>query len=156
SSGTQVNTSTLVKRDIDAIDRGIHPDPFSILGSHAQKDGTSVYRVFKPGATAVQLLIGDEVVDMTRISDQGLFETVEKRNEDGAYRIRAHYGDAHSVDSFDAYAFGLLISGYDLQLWGEGNHNKAWKFMGAHTKSIDGVEGTHFVVSAPSASRVSF
>ena len=44
---------------------------------------------------------------------------------------------------------------FDLQLWGEGNHHHAYKWMGAHTKKIDGVEGTHFVVVAPNADRVS-
>jgi len=150
-----VNTSTLVKRDIDAIDKGIHPDPFSILGCHARDNDTTVYRVFKPGATAAQILIGDDIIDMAKCSDQGLFEVVIKQKGDKAYRIRAFYGDDHFVDSDDPYAFGLLVSGFDLHLWGEGNHNKAWKFMGAHKMVIDGIEGTHFVLSAPSASRVS-
>ena len=55
----------------------------------------------------------------------------------------------------DAYRFGTLISDFDLQLWGEGNHHHAYQLMGAHPKTVDGVEGTHFVVSAPSAGRVS-
>jgi 1,4-alpha-glucan branching enzyme len=48
-----------------------------------------------------------------------------------------------------------MINEFDLQLWGEGNHKKAYEFMGAHPKKMGTVDGTHFVVSAPSATRVS-
>jgi 1,4-alpha-glucan branching enzyme len=64
-----------------------------------------------------------------------------------------YVGETYEID--DAYRYGTLISDFDLQLWGEGNHHHAYRFMGAHTKTVDDVEGTHFVVSAPAASRVS-
>ena len=46
-----------------------------------------------------------------------------------------------------------MIDEFDLQLWGK-KIKKAYDFIGAHPK-IGDMEGTHFVVSAPSATRVS-
>jgi 1,4-alpha-glucan branching enzyme len=43
----------------------------------------------------------------------------------------------------------------DLYLFGEGNHRRLWEVMGAHPRTIDGVEGVAFAVWAPNARRVS-
>jgi 1,4-alpha-glucan branching enzyme len=49
----------------------------------------------------------------------------------------------------------LLFSDLDLYLFGEGNHTRIYEKLGAHPMTRDGVEGTHFAVWAPNASRVS-
>jgi 1,4-alpha-glucan branching enzyme len=49
----------------------------------------------------------------------------------------------------------LLFSDLDLYLFGEGNHTRIYDKLGAHPMTRDGVEGTHFAVWAPNASRVS-
>jgi 1,4-alpha-glucan branching enzyme len=48
-----------------------------------------------------------------------------------------------------------LITDYDLYLFGEGNHTRIYDRLGAHLITVDGVEGVHFAVWAPNASRVS-
>ena len=48
-----------------------------------------------------------------------------------------------------------LITDYDLYLFGEGNHTRIYDRLGAHPTTVDGVEGVHFAVWAPNATRVS-
>jgi 1,4-alpha-glucan branching enzyme len=93
---------------------------------------------------------------MKRISEQGLFEylfTDRKEPFGYTFKVQPYHGEEYELH--DPYAFGPLISDYDLQLWGEGAHRKAYEWMGSHTREVNGVTGTHFVVSAPSAQRVS-
>ncbi len=153
-------TFTLKKEEIESISNGSHGDPFSVLGFHSIKQGKSeklVLRVFRPEANLVFAIIGKaKPVELKRVSPEGLFEYVfPKRKKAAPYTLRVlpHTGDEFEIS--DAYAYNRMINDFDLQLWGEGNHKKAYEFMGAHPKEIDGVNGIHFVVSAPSATRVS-
>lgn len=150
-----MKTPLLAKWDIEALERGSHPDPFAVLGCQPAGTGSVVYRAFKPGAASLEVLVHGEKHGMTPIGTRGLFELEMSGERTGGYELLTTYGDGNVDQSRDPYSFGLLISEFDLHLWGEGRHYKAWKFMGAHPKTIDGVSGTHFVVSAPSASRVS-
>jgi 1,4-alpha-glucan branching enzyme len=153
-------TFTLKKEEIESISNGSHGDPFSVLGFHSIKQGKSeklVLRVFRPEANLVFAKIGKaKPVELQRVSPEGLFEYVFPRRKTPApysLRIVPHEGEEFEIN--DAYAFSGMINDFDLQLWGEGNHKKAYEFMGAHPKAVDGVQGIHFVVSAPSATRVS-
>ena len=150
---------TLKIEEIRAISNGEHGDPFSILGLHQVTiDGSEklVVRCFRPDAKNISVIPHNaNHVELTRISDEGLFEYVFPRKKKRfSYKLKVYpyVGDAYEID--DAFRFESLISDFDLQLWGEGNHHHAYRWMGAHTKTVDGVEGTHFVVTAPSASRV--
>ncbi|MDY6908413.1 MAG: 1,4-alpha-glucan branching protein GlgB [Thermodesulfobacteriota bacterium] len=49
----------------------------------------------------------------------------------------------------------VFLTDYDLHLWMEGTHYRAYEKMGAHVAELDGVRGTHFAVWAPNAERVS-
>ncbi|MFL9879945.1 1,4-alpha-glucan branching protein GlgB [Herbaspirillum rhizosphaerae] len=55
----------------------------------------------------------------------------------------------------DAYAFGLLLSDFDLHLFREGRHRQLGRCFGAQVMTIDDVEGVRFAVWAPNARRVS-
>jgi 1,4-alpha-glucan branching enzyme len=48
-----------------------------------------------------------------------------------------------------------FLTDYDLHLWIEGNHYRAWEKMGAHVREVDGIRGTRFAVWAPNARQVS-
>ncbi|MEX1010885.1 MAG: 1,4-alpha-glucan branching protein GlgB [Balneolaceae bacterium] len=153
--------STLLKiEEIAAISNGSHGDPFSILGLHqVSSEGSSawVIRVFRPDARSVTVLPGrGKEQEMVRLSDEGLFEAPFPRHKKRfRYRLRVEpfEGTAYEID--DAYQYGKLLTDFDLQLWGEGNHHHTWKWMGAHIREVGSVEGTHFVVVAPGATRVS-
>jgi len=151
---------TLKIEEIQAISNGKHGDLFSVLGLQTVNvDGNEklAVRVFRPDAKKVEFIPEKgKPVDLKRASEDGLFEYIfPRRKKRIAYKLKVtpYDGDVYTIE--DAYRFGSQISDYDLQLWGEGNHHYAYKWMGAHLKTVDGVEGTHFVVCAPSAARVS-
>lgn len=151
--------STLPKEIISSISDGSHGDPFSVLGLHKEAVGGKeklIIRVFRPEAQSVNVVIGKKSYELDRVSEEGLFERVfSRRKKKFSYEleITPHTGEQFKVT--DAYQFDSLISDFDLQLWGEGSHHQAYEFMGAHQREVDGVKGTHFVVTAPSATRVS-
>jgi len=49
----------------------------------------------------------------------------------------------------------IFLTDYDLHLWMEGSHHRAWEKMGAHLAEVKGEKGTRFAVWAPNARRVS-
>jgi len=150
----------LTEEILHSIDDGSHGDPFSVLGPHiTDVEGKKklIIRVFRPDAKEVALIISSKTRHtMTRLSEGGLFEYLfSRRKKIPEYRLSVtpFQGQAYSID--DPYRFEPAIKELDLHLWGEGNHAKSYSFMGAHPKTIDGVQGTHFVVAAPAATRVS-
>lgn len=150
----------LTEEILHSIDDGSHGDPFSVLGPHiTDVEGKKklIIRVFRPDAKEVALIISSKTRHtMTRLSEGGLFEYLfPRRKKIPEYRLSVtpFQGQAYSID--DPYRFEPAIKELDLHLWGEGNHAKSYSFMGAHPKTIDGVQGTHFVVAAPAATRVS-
>jgi 1,4-alpha-glucan branching enzyme len=151
---------TLKIEEISAISNGEHGDLFSVLGLHditVNGNEKLVIRCFRPDAKSVRVHPDNgNPIELTRISDEGLFEHVFARRKNRfsyTFEVIPYVGETYMIE--DAYRFGSMISDYDLQLWGEGNHHHAYRMMGSHTKTVDGIHGTHFVVTAPSASRVS-
>ncbi|MEX0905929.1 MAG: 1,4-alpha-glucan branching protein GlgB [Balneolaceae bacterium] len=152
--------TTLKIGEVEAISNGDHANVFSVLG--LQIVGVNgkeklIFRCFRPDAESV-LLLPDKgpPVELSRVTESGLFEhQFSRRKNRFSYKLKItpHQGEPYILE--DPYRFGPLISDYNLQLWGEGNHHHTYKWMGAHPKTTDGVEGTHFVVAAPHASRVS-
>ena len=147
--------TTLSNWDIDAIVRGVHPNPFSVLGCHGVKGKKVAYRVFRPGAKRISIHTSGNEIFLHQIHEQGLFEGLTSGKQTQDYEVSVDYDDTITHRFRDPYSFSPGITSFDLQLWGEGNHVKSWKFMGAHYCELEGVLGTHFIVSAPSASRVS-
>ncbi len=151
--------TTLSEQIIKSIGDGSHGDPFSVLGLHKiEKGKTEVIslRVFNPFAEHITALVGNNSYELQRISEDGLFEYVFSRRKNYfGYSLSVTTKDGETYETADPYAFGPQLSDFDLQLWGEGKHHQSYHFMGAHPKEVDGVKGTHFVVAAPSARRVS-
>ncbi|HKI46321.1 MAG TPA: 1,4-alpha-glucan branching protein GlgB [Balneolales bacterium] len=144
----------------DAISNGSYGDPFSILGQHkVQKNGndTICIRAFLPWATKIWISerSGSFRGKMTKIHESGIFEAFFENRDRFDYFFEVTNAHDEVVKIEDPYGFGPLLTDFDLHLWGEGNHTHAYKFMGAHKREVNGIKGTHFVVSAPSAARVS-
>ncbi len=144
----------------NAVGNGSHEDPFSVLGPHkVRKNGRDAIciRAFLPWAHEVRVTgrRGTFREKMKKVHDSGIYEAVlEDRNAFDYYFEAANPGN-EVVTVEDPYRFGKLLSEFDLHLWNAGEHIHAYKFMGAHVREIDGILGTHFVVAAPSAGRVS-
>src|SRR5687768_2723496 len=88
----------------------------------------------QPAASDVQLVTDDRVYGMQRRRSDGLFEATlpfDGRAEDFAYRFRVREGTV-TRDIIDPYQFGQVLTDFDLHLFGEGTHYRAWEKLGAH------------------------
>ncbi|AWN17157.1 1,4-alpha-glucan (glycogen) branching enzyme, GH-13-type [Salinisphaera sp. LB1] len=137
---------------IRLLDARLH-DPHRLLGRHVDAEGELV-RAFLPHAQQAWLMPLNE--PMERHGDSALFVW---RGADGRlpddYRLRwvDEYGHRH--EQHDAYAFASLLHAADLARFNAGEHTQAWRLLGAHLATDQGIEGTRFAVWAPRAARVS-
>jgi len=141
-----------------------HADPFSVLGMHAQPDGSLLVRAFLPGAQAVVLrdtARGHRVATLQRVHDDGLFEaTVPRRKQPFDYRLDITWAGGHATPAqADPYRYGPLVGELDLHLLAEGTHQRPFEVLGAHPltlgEGVYAVAGVRFAVWAPNARRVS-
>ncbi|WP_339474055.1 1,4-alpha-glucan branching protein GlgB [Pseudomonas fluorescens] len=142
-------------KDIDALVRAEHPDPFSILGPHGDGAGGQFIRAYLPGALSVAVLAKDsdeELGALEQTETPGLF--VGHFNGERRYRLRTRWAGGEQVAE-DPYSFGQLLGEMDLYLFAEGNHRDLSACLGAQLKTVDGVDGVRFAVWAPNARRVS-
>src|SRR3954454_17348594 len=83
----------------DALAGGTFEDPFAFLGPHsstADRRPAMVVRTFQPSASRVDLIAADQVVPMTRVRREGLFEATvaeDRQPHEFQYRLRIHEGD---------------------------------------------------------------
>ena len=135
---------------------GYHCDPFAVLGPHAE-GGTTVIRAFQPAAREMALRLAGgtgELVAMAKRDAAGVFEA----RVDGAapeYRLRITYPGDHVVEADDPYRYGRVLTDFDLHLFGEGTHLRAFEKLGSHRITLGAATGVHFAVWAPNAERVS-
>ena len=160
--------------EMTQIVRGDHSDPFHFLGPHreyAAGKRVIVVRVFEPEATSVYVLwdSGHGLYPGVRSHADGVYvanipepaanapgpDAVETAIAPTSYRLRISYKDGRTVETYDAYAFPPVLTGFDLHLMGEGTHYLKYEKLGAHVRQTDGVSGVHFAVWAPNARRVS-
>jgi 1,4-alpha-glucan branching enzyme len=138
---------------------GTCSDPFGVLGRHrATMAGHPAVRIrtLQPRAAGVDLVVDGVVTSMTRRAND-VFEAVvpwADEPEALAYRLRVH-GDDGSRDIVDPYQFGPVLGDFDLHLFAEGTHERAWEMLGARRRTIGDITGVHFAVWAPNAQRVS-
>jgi len=151
---------TAEDRAVAEVAAGTSADPFAVLGRHVvtiDQRPAVVVRTMQPMASAVDLIIDDQVTPMPRRHPDGLFEArlpLDGRSPDFAYRFRIQEeGGAREIT--DAYQFGQVLSDYDLHLFSEGTHLRAWEKFGTHVMTIGDVTGVHFAAWAPNAQRVS-
>ncbi|MCH8557146.1 MAG: 1,4-alpha-glucan branching protein GlgB [Balneolia bacterium] len=156
-----MDTQATNQSEISVLIHGSHGNPFSFLGLQNGSSGKTqglVLRSFRPGAKSIKVLEDGKKTphEMAKIYKEGFFELfLPRRKKFFSYKLEVTCNDGVSEIIEDPYRFSSLITDFDLQLWGEGTHTRAYNFMGAHVREVDGVKGVHFVVSAPSASRVS-
>jgi len=155
---SQSSTYTSDPNQISQILHANHPDPFGFLGLHLSPSGVGmVLRVFRPGATGVEVVVdGTGGIFLTCLDRQGFFEAVfPDATGTFPYRLSYHRGASVGAPEADVYAFGPVLGEQDVYFFGEGTHRRLWKTMGAHPRVIDGVCGYAFSVWAPNAHRVS-
>ena len=139
---------------IIALVEGRHDDPFSLLGVFPGPDGAFA-RTWIAGAEKVEAIgpDGRSLGTLEPVHDAGIFEG-PIAGEPGPTTYRATRGEAE-WQVVDPYSFGPVLGPLDEYLFAEGTHHRLWDRMGAHPIEHQGVEGMHFAVWAPNASRVS-
>ena len=151
-----------------ALRQARHPDPFSVLGMHADAQGRLWVRAFLPDAQEVAVhdtLSGRRLAVLSQghgadAFDRGWFEgVVPRRRQPFDYRLHVQWSSGETALLGDAYRYGPLISDADLHFLAEGSHQRPYEVLGAHVMALgEGpyrLEGVRFAVWAPNASRVS-
>lgn len=151
--------SGLSAEQIQAVVDARHGDIFSVLGMHQTEDGKGLLaRVFMPDADEVLVIdnkTGKKVAVLETVNHCGLFEgKLGRRRKRFDYRLRVIDGE-QTHELIDPYSYPSLLDEQDIYLFCEGTHERAFDWMGAHLKQVNGVKGTLFVLWAPDAARVS-
>src|SRR3954469_16477780 len=145
-----------------ALVNGTSRDPFALLGPHADASASGwVVRALQPAARSIDIraVRTGELLPMVMRHPAGLFEARLSSDQAADYRLRIAYranGAAdHRVEIDDPYRYGQVLTDYDLHLFGEGTHRRAFEKLGAHRVTVGTTTGVHFAVWAPDADRVS-
>ncbi len=143
------------RQQVEAIVKGQHADPFSVLGLQ-QAGGTWVLRAFVPHAERVSAFTRDgrPLGELTRRHEDGFFEGRVEIDQRQPIRYRAA-NSGGEWDVFDPYSFGPVLGPMDDYYINEGTHLRLFDKLGAHAMTFEGVPGVHFAVWAPNARRVS-
>ena len=131
-------------------------NPHEILGPHV--NGKNVlFQTFWPGAASVQIVTGndEEKYDMEMVDESGYFAYLMPGNIPDQYEYEVHYTEGVTTRVKDAYRYEGDITLHDIDKFNAGIHYTIYEKLGAHYKTVDGVEGTSFAVWAPNALRVS-
>src|SRR5262245_11644922 len=95
---------------------------------------------------------------MRRIHPSGLYEAICPLDEQTAtptpYRLQVADDRGERVTMHDPYAFPTLLTDFDLHLLNEGTHWQSYHKLGAHVRTLNGVQGVNFTLWAPNATRV--
>jgi len=144
--------------EVNAVLAADHRDPFGFLGMHdSWFGGPVIVRAFLPWAKAVTVLdaaTGAPVGRLDRIREEGFFAgAVQGRTSWFPYRLRVSI-DGGAVDIEDPYRFPPVLAEADVGLLAEGSDLRCWEKLGAHPRTMEGVDGVAFTVWAPHAGRV--
>jgi 1,4-alpha-glucan branching enzyme len=170
---------------IAALAAGVHRDPFAILGPHdgvvrafqpaavsmelrlvstgallpmTRRHPAGVFEVrFDQVRPADQVrLKPDTTVSAATVSAATPVVSGFSRTDDPPdYRLRITFPHDHVIEIDDPYRYGRVLTDFDLHLFGEGTHKRAFEKLGAHRITVGSTTGVHFAVWAPNADRVS-
>ena len=129
-------------------------DPHRLLGAHETEHGVLV-QVFIPTAEKVQVNWGRKQYEMELADEAGFFAVLIPEKKISAYTLTVTYDNETVQEIRDPYAYGQQIPEEKLKEFAAGVCYDIYETLGAHVKTIDGVEGVLFAVWAPCAMRVS-
>ena len=128
-------------------------DPFHLLGLH--RDGDEwVVRVFHPHAESIALEANGAAAPLERIQPDGVFEWRGAAAPAVPYALQVTV-QGRTERLHDPYAFPPQPATDDLYLFNQGSNYQAYRLLGAHVETRQGVAGVCFRVWAPNAERVS-
>src|SRR6266700_2954101 len=143
---------------VERLVAGQHHDPHHLLGPHPERDSEGhdhvVIRGWRPDATGMVILAGEQRIQMHRVHPAGLFAGALEGPDVPDYRLEMTYPDATVVEADDPYRFWPTLGELDLHLLAEGRHEGLWRHLGAQVREQQGTSGTSFAVWAPGARAV--
>ncbi|MGL5390424.1 MAG: 1,4-alpha-glucan branching protein GlgB [Shewanella sp.] len=142
-----------------ALLNGSERDVFALLGMHRAPNGKElIVRCFLRNALKVEVVSlkdGRSAACLEQINGSGLFVgTLGRRRRPFTYVLRVQYPQGRQ-EFIDPYQFASLLNDHDTYLFSEGSAERAYEFLGANWRELEGIEGVHFCVWAPNAQRVS-
>jgi 1,4-alpha-glucan branching enzyme len=143
-----------IKNDeLSLIVQAKHYNPHSVLGLHVH-DGQHTFRAFLPFAEQAWLKLGHQWQALVRGESDGFFAWSGQEQPETPCKLRiAQHGQI--TETWDPYSFAPMLSNDELYLLGEGKLKLAYRTLGAHLCTHQGVPGVRFAVWAPTAERVS-
>ncbi|WP_028693666.1 1,4-alpha-glucan branching protein GlgB [Pseudomonas cremoricolorata] len=154
-NATTRDNGGLRQRDLNALARAEHADPFAVLGPHRDASGGISVRAFLPNALHAKVLARDDgrvLAEMQQGSLPGLFTAQLQQSQ--PYLLQIGWAGGEQVTE-DPYSFGAVLGDIDLHLFNEGTHRDLSSRFGAQPMQVEGVDGVCFSVWAPNARRVS-
>ena len=143
----------MTRAEIEAIVNGSHSDAFSVLGPHAvprRKTPGWEVRAFLPQAAEAEVVLNGASYPMKKVNPAGLFfASLDGTPQPYLLRLKTHEGETSEIE--DPYRFPLLLTDFELHLFGEGTNFEAQRTLGAHLAVVEGVAGVRFAVWAPNA-----
>jgi 1,4-alpha-glucan branching enzyme len=143
---------TRISPEMERIASARHHDPHAFLGPHEEATGY-ILRSYQPATRKLQLRDGTE---LPRVVDSDFFQLRLPSGQLEPHPILVHTdsnGARH--ERADPYSFAPTLTASDLALFASGGHVEAWRMLGAHPATLDGIPGVRFAVWAPNAERVS-
>ena len=130
--------------------------PFQILGPRVTKTGVQIC-CFYPKAKEVSVKVKNskQVYAMEQLDDEGFFGVLVEKDKIFKYTYLITNEDGTVWEQEDAYAFLPVLPDDELELFAQGIHYEIYNLLGAHKKTVDGVDGVEFAVWAPNAEKVS-
>lgn len=141
--------------EIEAIIYSEEDNPHKLLGPHAEGNMTVVQAFFPDAVSALLRTEDGKEFEMDMEDETGYFAVLLPGNSIGAYTYLVTWADGTQKEAEDPYRFEPVITREDTARFNAGIHYEAYRILGAHLMTIDGVEGVHFAVWAPNALRVS-
>lgn len=119
-------------------------------------------RTFHPNAVKVLFLESTNRVELERIHPEGIFELsidFDKLQDQNlspfSYQYEVHYPNGNSYTTNDTYRFTTLLGEEDRFLYNKGTNYKIYDHLGAHSTTIDNIQGVVFRIWSPNAQAIS-
>lgn len=143
-------SKNLLSDDFRKITEAKHHDPFAVLGRH--EDQITVYL---PYAETVKFDHNGVALERVPGSDFFVYSVTKGDEIPQHYVLSWQDKDGYDHKDCDPYTFLPQLPEFDQHLFGEGRHWHIYQKLGAHLRTVNGIDGVFFALWAPNAGRVS-
>mgnify|MGYP002793991906 FL=1 len=138
---------------IEAVVYGEEVSPKDVMGPKITKDGILIQGFF-PEAKSAKVVAGKKEYQMEMEDEAGYFAVLLPAKRIPKYSFLVQWEDCEKQWK-DPYQYPGQMLPEEEKAFCAGVYYEAYKKLGAHLMTVDGVEGTYFAVWAPNAERVS-